>query len=275
MKILRRLMKSLLPAPALRRIQLGRAAHALFETYYGRKVRAIRPTVLATGETHNFTYDLCERNLRYLAETIAIATGLSPSQAEAYICEGMNDTTLRAHVLADHKMPPRDLVSPFGRRLGWYAIARAIKPGVIVETGVERGHGALILCAALMRNAAEGKPGRYLGTDIDPKAGRLLSGPYAAMGKVLYGDSLQSLAALNESIDLFVNDSDHSADYEYQEYHAVAQKLSQRAIILGDNAHVTDKLALFSRETGRNFLFFREEPKNHWYPGAGIGISFP
>jgi hypothetical protein len=38
---------------------------------------------------------------------------------------------------------------------------------------------------------------------------------------------------------------------------------------------VTDKLALFSRKTGRHFLMFYEKPKNHWYPGAGIGISFP
>jgi predicted O-methyltransferase YrrM len=187
----------------------------------------------------------------------------------------MNDAALRAHVLADHKMPPRDLISPFGRRLGWYAIARAIKPSVIVETGVERGHGAVILCAALMRNTAEGMPGKYYGTDIDPHAGRLLSGPYAAMGRILYGDSIKSLTAMTETIDLFINDSDHSAEYEYREYHVVAPKLSPRALVLGDNAHVTDKLALFARETGRHFLFFREEPRNHWYPGAGIGISFP
>jgi hypothetical protein len=25
----------------------------------------------------------------------------------------------------------------------------------------------------------------------------------------------------------------------------------------------------------RNFLFFKEEPEEHWYPGAGIGIAFP
>jgi predicted O-methyltransferase YrrM len=275
MKLLRRLIKYLLPAPVLRRIKLKNDAHALFENYYGRKVRTVCSTVLATGETHNFTYDLGERNLRYLAETITVATGLASAQIETYVQKGKNDTALRAHVLANHKMPPRDLVSPFGRRLGWYARARAIKPQVIVETGVEHGHGAVILCAALIRNASEGRPGRYFGTDIDPDAGRLLTGPYAAVGKILYGDSIQSLTRLNESIDMFVNDSDHSDDYEYREYHVVASKLSQRAIVLGDNAHVTDKLLMFSRETGRDFLFFPEEPKNHWYPGAGIGISFP
>jgi hypothetical protein len=273
--MLRRLAKSLLPDSVVRRIRLSRDADRLLETYYGARVRAVKPTVLATGETHNFTYDLKDRNLRYLAETIACATARPPVEIEGYINEAIADAALRAHVLSDSKMPARHLGSPFGRRLGWYAVARTIKPKVIVETGVERGHGAVMLCAALLRNTAEGHAGRYYGTDIDPGAGRLLSGSYAQMGKILYGDSITSLTALSETIDLFINDSDHSADYEYREYHVVASKLGPNAIILGDNAHVTDKLALFAREKGRHFLFFREEPKDHWYPGAGIGISFP
>jgi hypothetical protein len=273
--MLRRLAKSLLPASVVKRIRLSRDADRLLETYYGAQVRAVKPTVLATGETHNFTYDLKDRSLRYMAEIIACSTGRPSSDIEGYINEGISDAPLRAHVLSDSRMPARHLGSPFGRRLGWYAVARAIKPKVIVETGVERGHGAVMLCAALMRNTAEGHPGRYYGTDIDPQAGRLLSGPYAQMGRILYGDSITSLMALDKTIDLFINDSDHSADYEYREYHVVAPKLSANAFILGDNAHVTDKLALFAREKGRHFLFFREEPKEHWYPGAGIGICFP
>jgi hypothetical protein len=73
---------------------------------------------------------------------------------------------------------------------------------------------------------------------------------------------------------LFINDSDHSADYEYAEYEVINPKLSQSAIILGDNSHVTDKLSLFSRLQARNYVFFSEKPDQHWYPGAGIGISF-
>jgi hypothetical protein len=95
--------------------------------------------------------------------------------------------------------PLRNLRSPFGRRLGWYAIVRATKPQVVVETGVERGHGALLLCAALLRNPDEGVPGRYFGTDINPKADCSLSGKYASIGKILYGDSIASLKALAEA----------------------------------------------------------------------------
>ena len=174
----------------------------------------------------------------------------------------------------DGQKTPLHVKTPFARRLGWYAVARATKPRIIVETGVERGHGAVLLCAALLRNVDEGHPGKYFGTDLNPQAGWLLSGRYASFGKMLYGDSITSLKAFAEPIDLFVNDSDHSAEYEALEYETIAARLSPGAIILGDNAHVTDKLALFAEASGRRFLMFREEPKDHWYPGAGLGMAF-
>ncbi len=267
------------PAPLRRRILTPVHAIRFFNTYFRRQTMAILPTLISTRETHNFTYDLTERNFRYLSEMIAIVTQKKPEEIAGYIDEAIADVALNEHFNAAMQTlgepSRRNIRSPFGRRLGWYAITRAMKPKVVVETGVERGHGALLLCAALLRNAAEEQPGRYFGTDINPKAGALLSGKYAAAGKILYGDSLGSLKNLKETVDLFINDSDHSADYESQEFEVMAPKLSAEAIVLGDNAHVTDRLALFSRNKGRKFLFFREEPKDHWYPGAGIGISFP
>ena len=35
-----------------------------------------------------------------------------------------------------------------------------------------------------------------------------------------------------------------------------------------------DKNLNFSMINKRNFVLFKEKPKNHWYPGAGIGISY-
>ena len=98
--------------------------------------------------------------------------------------------------------------------------------------------------------------------------------PYSNFGEILYGDSIESLGKFQERIDLFINDSDHSAKYEYEEYEIIKNKLSSNAFLLGDNSHVTDSLRKFSNRNGRHFLFFREVPKDHWYPGAGIGFSF-
>jgi predicted O-methyltransferase YrrM len=162
----------------------------------------------------------------------------------------------------------------FGRRLGWYAVARAIKPKTIVETGVDKGLGSCVLSAALARNTEEGYPGHYYGFDINPKAGYLLAGKYAEFGEIRYGDSLASLRQLDAAIDLFINDSDYNPNYETAEYNTVAPRLSPNAIVLGDNSHATDRLLAFSLATERQFAFFRETPDKHWYPGAGIGISF-
>lgn len=277
---LKNALKRAIPNSIREQIRLRQAAKNFKEVYFGDQLRTILPLVLKTGETHNFTYDLTETNLRYLSEMIGVATSTLPSIIESYIDEAIQDQDLRAYfdrMMASHdgQKSPANTSSPFGRRLGWYAAARAVKPRIVIETGVERGHGALLLCAALLRNQREGFPGRYFGTDINPQAGWLLSGQYASVGKLLFGDSLTSLRGFAEPIDLFINDSDHSAEYEGQEYEVIAPKLSKKAIVLADNAHVTDKLAVFSRTMGRNFLMFREQPKDHWYPGAGIGISFP
>jgi predicted O-methyltransferase YrrM len=250
----------------------------LAASYCAPTLRTLLGWIFSSREVTNFTYDLTPLNMSYLAAAVATATGHALDEIERYVSEPIGDRELVEHVRREtaasaHRYAADDRPR-FGRRLGWYAVVRALKPEVVVETGVDKGLGALLLCSALRRNAAEGHGGRYYGTDIDPQAGFLLAPPYDAFGKILLGDSLTSLSAFGETIGVFINDSDHSADYEYREYLAVRDRLAPGAILLGDNAHVTDSLLRFARQTGRSFLFFREEPKDHWYPGAGIGFAY-
>lgn len=236
--------------------------------------------LVSSRENTNFTYDLSPLNMSHLAATLSIVTGRSSAEIKGYLYEPSVDEALKTHYKAAlSAQPPQrraiaDDIARWGRRIGWYAAARALKPRCIVETGVDKGHGALLLCAALQRNAAEGIEGTYIGTDINPNAGYLLAGPYARRGKIMYGDSLNSLRTLSDPIDLFINDSDHSADYEADEYRTIQPLLHDKSVIIGDNAHVTDKLLRFADDTSRRFLFFRETPIHHWYPGAGIGFAF-
>jgi len=247
-------------------------------SYYNKKYIQILKWGMRSRETANYTYDLTEQNILYLAQTISVVTRIDSKKIIEYINEARNNEQLKEHIIsATMKSPQKeyaDLRVDFGRRLGWYAFARTLKPKIIVETGVDKGLGSVLLCSALLKNKEEGFDGLFYGTDINPEAGYLLSGKYAEAGKILYGDSIKTLSEFTEKIDLFINDSDHSTDYEYREYITIRDKISENAIILGDNSHVSDKLAIFSIETKRNFLFFREEPRGHWYPGAGIGISF-
>jgi hypothetical protein len=247
-------------------------------SYYNKKYIQILKWGIRSRENANYTYDLTEGNILYLAHTISVVTGVDSEKIIGYINEARNNKLLKEHIISETSKHPlkayADLRVDFGRRLGWYAFARSLKPEVIVETGVDKGIGSVLLCAAILENKKEGFEGRFFGTDIHPEAGYLLSGVYREVGQVLYGDSIKTLSQFDQKIGLFINDSDHSADYEYREYLTIQDKLTENAVILGDNSHVTDKLAKFSSLTKRKFLFFREEPQEHWYPGAGIGISF-
>lgn len=241
-------------------------------SYYNKKYLQIINWGFSSNEDTNYTYDLTEDNLIYLAHTISIVCNKPFEIIMSFINEARNNKELSDFVI--HKTKNSDLQCKFGRRLGWYAFARALKPRVIVETGVDKGHGAVLLCAAVLKNKNEGYEGEYIGTDINPEAGYLLDGIYKEAGQILYGDSIESLKKINKKIDLFINDSNHSPVYEYEEYQTIKFKLSNTGIILGDNSHCSNKLSIFSKENNRKFLFFHEVPKSHWYPGAGIGISY-
>ena len=253
----------------LKRFIDRRTKRQVVHSYLGNQQSISREWIKSRGRPDNFYYGLTARNSEHLTSAMAFVFREPVERVQAVAAE----LPQAAAVLVAAGKLEVDPNSLFGRRLGWYLVARLTRPSLVVETGVHDGIGAVVLTEALRRNAAEGRSGRYRGTDIDPKAGWLLDAPDID-AKVLYGDSITSLEDMApESVDLFINDSDHSADYEYHEYQVMTSRLSPRGVILGDNAHATDALLNYSNETGRDFVFFDERPAGHWYPGAGIGIS--
>lgn len=261
-------------ARALRR----RRRRAIAQGYFADKLRAIERWLDESNETTNFTCDLTALNRTYLAAFVHAVAGCPRDRAAAYFAELEGDEELARHVRATTEGSPHrsvaDPVARYGRRLGWYALVRALRPRLVVETGVDKGLGACVLAAALRRNAAEGHPGRYVGTDLSPTAGWLFTGSLAAHGQVLHGDSIASLSRLEGPVDLFIADSDHAYEYESREYRTIEPRLGPGALLLSDNAHCCPALHDFAARTGRRFLFWREEPRDHWYPGAGIGAAW-
>lgn len=249
-----------------------------FSFYLKPRLSELIQWVQQSREISNFTYDLNELNLGQLAGWVSAISGCSIKKARQWMDELRYDTDLRHHLNQRTMMAEdaivADLDMGYGRRIGWYALVRALKPSTVVETGVDKGLGSCVLASALLRNRAEGHQGNYFGTDINPQAGWLFQGPYREAGEILYGDSIESLERMQSPIDLFINDSDHSAEYEEREYACIASKLSNSGVVLGDNSHVTNKLYEFAVSTGRRFLFFSEKPADHWYPGAGIGAAW-
>lgn len=234
--------------------------------------------IFASREITNFTYDLTTMNKKYLASSLSVVSNKPIEKLLEYIKEIDANEELKRFIRKKIKSSfynfQADQQIYFCRRIGWYVLIRALKPKIVVETGVDKGLGSVIIAEALRKNYLEGYKGWYYGIDNVLSAGYLFDAPYNKFGKILYGDSIKSLKKLSESIDIFINDSDHSANYEAREYEIIRSKLSKDAVLIGDNSHVTDRLYEFSQRTGRQFIFWSEKPKKHWYPGAGMGIAF-
>lgn len=250
----------------------------LASSYFKSRFYHLLKWLVVFREDTNLTYDLTELNLKYFASAISHLSALDEKTIQKYFSELLSDQSLKSFIRQNtassefRSISDRDI--KFGRRIAWYAIVRAVKPKIVVETGVDKGLGSVVLCSALLRNKAEGFEGRYFGTEIVPEYGFLLKPPYNKIGSILYGDSIKSLKKFKNKIDIFINDSDHSTKYEYLEYLAIEKLLTKQSLILGDNSHVSDALWKFSQKYNREFLFLPEWPKDHWYPGAGVGISF-
>ena len=247
-------------------------------TYLQVPLAGVIKWLIHSKEISNFTYDLAAENIDYLTSFLAVILDTKPSVIGSYIEELSGDADLKAHLSARLKARSSKLFVDqeirYGRRLGWYAVVRHLKPKVVIETGVDKGLGTSVLAAALLRNSMDGFPGHVWGIDIDPKAGWMLSGKYLKTGTIIADDAIAAIRKFHLPVDLYINDSDHSKDYEFREYHEIQKKLAPNAIVLGDNAHCSDSLFRYSREVDRQFLYWQEQPQNHWYRGGGIGASY-
>jgi hypothetical protein len=230
--------------------------------------------LLTSREHHNYTYNLTPRNLSHLAWWVHAVTGAPVEDCSHWISEVLNDEFLKSHVAEAVRVSNRrglaDLDLRSGRRAGWYAVIRALQPKHVVETGTDKGLGAVVVAAALLRNGH----GNLTTMDVNPAAGYLVSGCFQEVVSVVIGDSITSISALPKDVELFIHDSDHSAEYERQEYDSIAPKLLKGAKVLSDNAHASDALDSWASETHRDFLYFQEVPDQHWYRGAGIGAAW-
>ncbi|MET8257040.1 class I SAM-dependent methyltransferase [Micromonospora sp. NPDC005205] len=235
--------------------------------------------LLTSREHHNYTYDLTSLSRNHLAWFVSVVCDIPVRQVRAYLGEIESDDGLRQHLLAAIAASDRrglaDKEIRYARRIGWYAIVRATRPAHVVETGVDKGLGSVVLASALLRNAQEGHPGRVTSLDINPEAGYLAGvAPWSEVVDLVIGDSIASIGALDRPVDLFLHDSDHSRAHEKREFDAVEPKLAPGAILLTDNVTSTNVLAEHAERTGRRFLAYRETPANHWYPGDGIGVAW-
>jgi hypothetical protein len=230
---------------------------------------------LASSREHtNYTYELGERNLEHLAWWVATITGRPVAEIRGFLAEVDGDADLRAHVAertaASSRRGLADTTMRLGRRVGWYALVRALEPEHVIETGTDKGLGSVVLAAALLRNGH----GRLTTIDLNPESGYLVAGRYAEVTDRVVGDSVETLRRDSSPVDVFLHDSLHTPEYETAEFEAVRPRLTEAGVVLSDNAHDSDALSQWAERHGLVFSFFDERPARHWYGGDGIGAAW-
>jgi predicted O-methyltransferase YrrM len=230
--------------------------------------------LLFDREITNFTYDIS--NIQELISFLSKEFGVQESIIDAFVKELENDLELRTSLetrLSERK--DRNKHARYGRRIGWYCITRMIRPSVIVETGTADGLGTAILARALHKNSQEGSPGTLLSFDIQSDTGWLIDPTLGDSFRLIIGDAKSSMDAnlSGTKVDFFIHDSDHSYGHETWELETISKYLTEKAVIVSDNAHASDAMKTFCESRSLPFAFFREQPKQHFYPGGGIGLS--
>jgi methyltransferase family protein len=272
----RLIARAIVPARVLKELRLVQAKRRVIGAYGGirrRPALTIR-YLLRDRELDNFTYRIS--NIGELATFLGDVLETDPATVRGYLDELAGDEPLAAdlHAILSTR-PDRNRLMPFGRRLGWYAIVRIRRPALIVETGVHDGLGSTALLRALQRNKADGHPGELVSIDLRSSVGWLIPKGLRLRHRLVIGDALANIvgAAAERPIEMFIHDSDHRYEHETAEFEAAARVVGSGAVLVSDNAHASTAFADFCSRRGLTFRFWREVPRRHFYPGAGIGIA--
>jgi hypothetical protein len=226
-------------------------------------------------EVTNLTYEI--ENVGDLVDFVSETFDWKRATVSEHVLEIQNDEVLRQQLRqrlrsrTDRNPEPR-----YGRRIGWYAIVRGLRPRLIVETGVHDGLGSAVLLRALERNADDGAVGQLLGFDIDSRSGWLVDdGGQSRRFELVVGDTRETLGPrLSEDrVDVFIHDSAHDYDHERFELELALEHAGERFALLSDNAHASNALADLCHVHGLRYAFFKEQPLRHFYAGAGIGVG--
>jgi hypothetical protein len=226
----------------------------------------------------HYTYDLEPLNVEHLAWFVATVTGSPVEAVRGYLAEVQEDSELRRVVgeglARSSRRATTDPVVRYGRRIGWYAFVRATRPEFVVETGTNRGLGSAVIAAALLRNGR----GTLATCDMDDRSGELILPPYDKVIEHVVSDSLDFLMSpvvRRRPIDLLFVDTAYSPEHERAELATATPLLSPGAVVLATKTYCWTELSRWAEEQQREFLHFSEKPRDHWYPGVGIGASFP
>jgi predicted O-methyltransferase YrrM len=242
----------------------------------GHRLRGHWQFVLGSPEPDNYTYPITNE-----AELAAWAAGVArcdEAAARALVQEPSQDVELAARLRSAtaHHWLWTKRAPDFGKRLGWYALARALRPRRVIEIGAHDGLGSLLLLRALELNQLEGVPGTLVSFDVNPAAGWLVGEhPLWELRIQASDEGLAQVVSPAAPVDMLVYDGWHTFEAEYADLRVAAEHLSSDGVLVSDDAQVTRALARLSEELGFDYSEFQEIPLGHFYPGAVLAAGRP
>ncbi len=259
---------------SLRRLRWVHKARAVRRS--GHQIRRYWQFVLASPEPDNYTYRIANE-----AELAAWAAGVArcdEAAARRLVAEPSQDAELaeRLRTATAHRWFYTKRAPPFGKRLGWYALARSLRPRRVIEIGAHDGLGSMLLLRALELNEREGSPGTLVSFDVNPSAGWLVGEHRLWELRIQSSDEgLPEVASAATPVDMLIYDGWHTFEAEYADLRVAAEHLSAHGVLVSDDAQVTRALAHLSEELGFDYSEFQEVPVDHFYPGAMLGAGRP
>ncbi len=213
-------------------------------------------------------------------DLLEFATGLARGACRALVREIEDDAAfvgeIRERLAARTTYVPRavDFVlageggSVFFNEVTLYALVRARRPRVVVETGGTPGKSTAFMLRAMERNRA----GSLVTVDLPPPAaaagGRLPRGRYheerpegepsnwivpdalRSRHVLVLGDAREKLSealAVADAVDMFLHDSDHSAAHMAWEFETAWTALAPDGLLVSDDVLANDAFSEFCR----------------------------
>jgi hypothetical protein len=233
--------------------------------------------VLFSPEVGDYTYELANED--ELVALLADAIGHPVEELAAYAAETKGNARLEAALSRRvHKRWDMKRRVSFGRNMGWYVLVRALKPRLVVETGIKHGVGSLALLLALERNAADGDEGRLISFDIDPASGWIVPEDLRSRWTIVLEPTEEGLEPVLERegpADIFVHDTPPDYDREVTELDIALPRMRAPWVILSGNGANTPALPELAEKHGLRYLHFQPRAADHWYDSLGLGVAVP
>ncbi len=139
-----------------------------------------------------------------------------------------------------------------------YVVVRALRPSVVVETGVWRGLSSWALLAALHAN----QHGELISIDFPPldaaqkvEVGHLVPAYLKDRWTLELGPSRQVLPqvlARKGLVDVFVHDSDHTTPNMTREFRVAWRAMTSKGVLMSDDIEANHSFVRFARQAGQD-----------------------